>query len=107
MGKTVPSYRMALEMEIDTWKTYRSNLTREEDLEAFDSLMDMARAHASAGGCAVNPVLFEPMFMSIVLELQMRIQALEAELYEFLWEKSVGKAGFQKPAALGMDKGKP
>ncbi len=107
MGKTVPSYRMALEGEIDSWKTYRTNLTREEDVEAFDTLMDMARAHASAGGCAVNPVLFEPMVMSIVLELQMRIQALEAEFYELLWEKSADKANSQKPMALAYDKRKP
>ena len=48
-------------------------------------LMDMASAHASAGGwCAVNPVLFEPMIKSIVLDLQKQIDALEVELYEFL-----------------------
>ncbi len=107
MGKTVPSYRMALEGEIDTWKTYRNNLTREEDVEAFDTLMDMARAHASAGGCAVNPVLFEPMVMSIVLELQLRVQVLESEFYEILWEKSAAKLDFQKTTTLGRDKGKP
>ncbi len=107
MGKTVPSYRIALEWEIDNWKGFRKALHKQEEVEAFDTLMDMARAHASAGGCAVNPVLFEPMVMSIVLELQLRIQALEAEFYEILWEKSAGKVDFQKPAALGRDKGKP
>ncbi len=70
MGKTVTLYRIALECEIDTWKAFRNTFTREEDVEAFDTLMDSARAHASAGGCAVNPVLFEPMLMSIVLDLQ-------------------------------------
>ncbi len=76
MGKTVPSYRMAIECEIDTWKAFRNTLSREKDVEAFDTLMDMARAHASAGGCAVNPVLFEPMLMSIVLDLRTQIEAL-------------------------------
>ncbi len=87
MGKTVPSYRIALECKIDTWKAFRNTLTREEDVEAFDTLMDMARTHASTGGCAMNPVLFEPMLMSIFLDLQKQIGAFQAEIYEFLLKK--------------------
>ena len=55
MGKTVPSYRMALEDEIGRWKTFRNTLPDEEDKQAFDVLMDMCRNLASAGGCACNP----------------------------------------------------
>lgn len=79
MGKTVPSYRMALEAEIASWQGFARAL-RAEEREAFEALMDACRNTASAGGNATNPVLFEPMAMSIFLSLQMRVSRLEKEL---------------------------
>lgn len=79
MGKTVPSYRMALEAEIASWQGFARAL-RAEEREAFEALMDACRNTASAGGNATNPVLFEPMAMSIFLSLQMRVTRLEKEL---------------------------
>ena len=96
MGKTVPSYRIALEWEIDNWKGFRNALHRQEEVEAFDVLMDMARNHASAGGCATNPVLFEPMVMSILLDQQKQIQDLRGRLHE-LKQKSMPSNSESKP----------
>ena len=58
MGKTVPSYRMALEMEIDGWRDFRKALD-DRGREAFDELMDMCRSNAMASGNACNPIIFE------------------------------------------------
>jgi hypothetical protein len=69
MGKTVESYRMAIEDEIQRWKRFAKAL-RGEDQEAFEALMDACRSHASAGSNAVQPVLFEPMTISMLLSLQ-------------------------------------
>jgi hypothetical protein len=77
MGKTVPSYRMVLEREIDMWKGFREALASEEEREAFDELMDMCRNYASAGSCATNPIISEPMLMSILLSQQRKIRSLE------------------------------
>jgi hypothetical protein len=79
MGKTVESYRMALEEEIRRWNGFAKAL-RKDDKEAFDELMDMCRSFASAGGNATNPILFEPFAMSIILGQQKRIVALEKKL---------------------------
>ena len=79
MGRTVESYRMALEDEIRRWTGFERAL-RSRDHEAFEELMDACRAFASAGSNAVQPVLFEPMMMSIVLYQQEKLQKLEAEL---------------------------
>ncbi len=79
MGKTVPSYRMALEAEIAGWQGFARAL-RAEEREAFEAIMDACRNCASAGGNATNPILFEPMAMSIFLSLQMRVTRLEKEL---------------------------
>jgi hypothetical protein len=79
MGKTVESYRMALEDEIGRWKGFVKAL-RSEDREAFEMLMDACRSYASAGSNAVQPVLFEPMIMSMLLSQQMSLQKLQKEL---------------------------
>ena len=92
MGKTVPSYRMALEFEISRWKIFRNSLVREEEKQAFDQLMDMCRDLASAGGCACNPIIFEPIIMSIILAQQKKMRQLETELDDLLWRKSRGES---------------
>ena len=79
MGKTVPSYRMALEDEIHRWDGFSKTL-RIEDKVAFDALMDACRSYASAGSNATQPLLFEPMVMSILLSLQKKLFKVEKEL---------------------------
>lgn len=79
MGKTVESYRMALEDEIRRWKGFEKAL-RTEDREAFEELMDACRNFASAGSNATQPILFEPMILSILLHQQKKIMRLEKKL---------------------------
>ena len=79
MGKTVESYRMALESEISRWNGFARAL-RSEEREAFEILMDACRNYASAAGNATRPILFEPMTMSIMLYQQMSLQKLQKEL---------------------------
>ncbi len=79
MGKTVPSYRMALEDEIQRWSEFARAL-RAEEKEAFDQIMDACRNLASAAGNATQPILFEPMTMSILLYQQTEIMKLEKKL---------------------------
>jgi hypothetical protein len=76
MGKTIESYRMALEDEISRWSGFAKAL-RIEDREAFGALMDACRSYASAGSNATNPILFEPMVMSILLSQQKKLIRLE------------------------------
>ena len=79
MGKTVESYRMALEDEIRRWDGFAKAL-RSEDRTAFEELMDACRVSASAGSNATQPVIFEPMVMSILLFQQKKLSKLEKEL---------------------------
>ena len=79
MGKTVESYRIALDMEIQGWNNFARAL-RSDDKEAFEQLMDACRNYASAGSNATMPILFEPMVMSILLHQQKRLITLEKEL---------------------------
>ena len=79
MGKTVESYRMALDREVQRWSGFARAL-RKEDRAAFDRLMDICRGYASAGSNATRPVLFEAMVMSILLDQQKLLDKLEKEL---------------------------
>jgi hypothetical protein len=88
MDKTVPSFRMALEMEIAQWDGFRDKLSPAAQ-EAFDELMDMCRGHATASGNACNPVIFEPMAISILLAQQRKLRQLEHELNELLEKNEI------------------
>ena len=79
MGKTVESYRMALEDEISRWKGFEKAL-RTEDRAAFEAIMDACRSFASAGSNATQPILFEPMVISILTSLQKKVSQLEKAL---------------------------
>lgn len=79
MGKTVPSYRLALEEEIGRWKGFAEAL-RSDDREAFEQLMDACRSYASAGSNSTRPVMFEPMAMSIMLFQQKKLVKLQKAL---------------------------
>jgi hypothetical protein len=72
VGRTVESYRMALEDEIRQWNGFERVL-RSTDHAAFEILMDACRSFASAGSNATRPILFEPMVMSIVLSQQKQL----------------------------------
>lgn len=79
MGRTVASYRQALEGEIAKWEGFRKAL-RTGDAEAFDKMMNACRMYASAGSMATRPVLFEAMVMSILLDLKRAILEIEERL---------------------------
>ncbi|XES77288.1 MAG: hypothetical protein ACBZ72_00015 [Candidatus Bathyarchaeia archaeon] len=79
MGRTVESYRMALEDEINTWRGFAKAL-RIDDKEAFDALMDACRSHASAASNATRPIVFEPMLMCIALSQQKEVQKLRKQI---------------------------
>ena len=51
MGKTVESYRMALEGEISRWNGFARAL-RKDVREAFEEMMDMCRGYAPEAGNA-------------------------------------------------------
>jgi hypothetical protein len=80
MGKTVPTYRMAIEGEIANWKGFRDALASSEEKEAFDQVMDLCRVQAMAGSNACSPILFEPMVMSVLLGQQKMIRTLQRKI---------------------------
>ncbi|MFX1488176.1 MAG: hypothetical protein ACFFBI_03450 [Promethearchaeota archaeon] len=81
MGRTVPSFRPALEHEIESWKDFKRAL-RSEEQKVFDKLMNFARIHADAGSMSARPLLSEVLFISFAIEQEKKIELLEQKVSE-------------------------
>jgi hypothetical protein len=79
MGRTIPSFRMAIDIEIAKWKPFRDAL-RKPDCDIFENMLLRSKLYASAGGMAVRPVVLEAMYMSILLDHHKRLLELVAEI---------------------------
>jgi len=90
MGRTVPSFRPALEHEIESWKDFKRAL-RPEEQKIFDKLMNFARIHADAGSLSARPMLSEVLFISFAVEQEKKIEMLEEKVKEL--EKMIKRKG--------------
>ncbi len=88
MGKAVEFFWVALEDEINRWSGFERAL-RKPDREAFDELICAFRSYASECSNSSNPIVFESMVISILLDRQKRILALEKELNRIQHEVSI------------------
>lgn len=79
MGRTVATYRLALESMAQQWNDFRRAL-RSGDREAFDVLVNRARMHASAATYAINLDPTESALLSMLLEHEKEILALRKRL---------------------------
>lgn len=75
MGRTIPSFRMALEQEISTWTRYRRSLGP-ASRQALDRMLNRARTYCSASSNAVRPVKFEGMSMAMAFDHARRLEDL-------------------------------
>jgi hypothetical protein len=67
MGRTIPSYRIASEIEIRKWRSFRKALDK-KDRKVFDEMLCIPRFYNVAGIMACKPVLIHPILMSIIFE---------------------------------------
>ncbi len=79
MGRTVLPYSHVWEEERSRWLKFRRAL-RKEDQAHFDRLFELARLHLQAGVYASNPWPLESMLLSMLLEHEKTISALEERL---------------------------
>ena len=65
MGRTIPSFRIAAEMERAKWRDFRSLLNR-KDRKIFDQMFSYVRYYNSACMMQANPDVFHSVMMSIL-----------------------------------------
>lgn len=86
MGRTIPSFRIALEMEQAEWKPFRDALDK-SDRKKFDDMWNIPRWYISACSYSVQYVRLHPILMSIVfhhykqlIECISEVEEIEAKL---------------------------
>ena len=67
MGRTIPSYRIASEMERWKWRPFRKFLDK-ENRKFFDEMFSHSRLYNAAGTMACRPVLIHTILISIIFE---------------------------------------
>ena len=67
MGRTVPFFRMAAEIERTKWKQFRSYLDK-KDRKIFDQMYDYVKLNNAACSNACRPVVIHAVLMSIIFE---------------------------------------
>jgi hypothetical protein len=67
VGRTVPSFRIAAEIERTRWKQFRSLLDK-KDRKTFDEMYDCVKLHNAACSNACRPVVIHAVLMSIIFE---------------------------------------
>jgi hypothetical protein len=65
MGRTIPSFRIVLDMEKAEWKPFSNALDKSERNE-FDDMFDIPRLYLSACSNSVQLVPLHPIIMSIL-----------------------------------------
>ena len=76
MGRTIPSYRIATEIEKRKWKAFRERLDK-NDRKEFDKMLSYSRLYNSAGSNACRPQLMHQILMSIIFENFKQLNKLE------------------------------
>jgi len=79
MGRTVLPYSHVWEEERLRWLKFRRALRREDQAQ-FDRLFELARLHLQAGVYASTPWPLESMLLSMLLEHQKALSAIEERL---------------------------
>jgi hypothetical protein len=77
MGRTVPTFTMVLQQEMESWGKFRRGL-RKEDQDALDELFRAARLQLAGSAYAACPIPFESIIMAMLVAQQRRIAVLES-----------------------------
>jgi hypothetical protein len=67
MGRTIPTFSMAIEHEKRRWKPFRNALYDKSDRKDFDRMFDIPRLYTSACSASVQIIRIHPILMSILL----------------------------------------
>lgn len=81
MGRTLDTFTQLIDRKKSELKSFRRAL-RKEDQKIFDELFAGARYHAPAGAMSGDPVPFEIMLLSMLIEQQKEMNRLRERLPE-------------------------
>jgi hypothetical protein len=75
VGRTVPTYRQALEERLKRWDEFARLLTTPEDRAAFERVRTAARRYVAQATYVGSPDLLESILLSVLTDLAARLPA--------------------------------
>jgi len=79
MGRTIPSWRMVVEAEVEKLKRFQEFL-RQEDKAMFEDMLDQCKLFASAASVMASPIKQMPLIISILFAHHKKLTELEKRL---------------------------
>ena len=79
MGRTVPSWRMVVEAEVEKLKRFQEFL-RQEDKAVFEDMLNQCRLLASAASVMASPLKQVPLIISMLFAHHKKLVELEKRL---------------------------
>ena len=86
MGRTIPSFTLALMEEESEWKAFRKYLDR-KDRSMFDEMFAIPRLYISSCMSCASPVVVEPIFLSILFHHYKRLAHLVSRVEKITGER--------------------
>lgn len=81
MGRTVNTFRDAVNKEMQRWSQFRRTL-RPNERELFDQIFDSARSRADAGTMMVTPRTTEVIIISALIDILSTLREIATQLNE-------------------------
>ena len=79
MGRTIPSWRIVVESEVEKLKKFQDSL-RLDDKLIFEDLLNQCKLYASAASALASPVKEMPLILSMLFAHHKRLTELEKRL---------------------------
>ena len=79
MGRTVPSFRIVLDMEKEEWKPFRNALDKSERKQ-FDDMWDIPKLYITSCSNSVQLVPLHPIMISILFHHYKQLTELMAQV---------------------------
>jgi hypothetical protein len=79
MGRTIPSFRIALAVEKEEWKPFRNALSKSER-KMFDEMWDIPRLYTSACSNSCQLVPLHPIIISILFHNYKELKECKSEV---------------------------
>ena len=79
MGRTIPSFRIAAEIERRKWTQFRSALNKKER-KIFDDMLSCNKLYNSACMIAARPIVLDAVLMSIIFHHYKHLKKLTGEI---------------------------
>jgi len=81
MGRTIPSWRIIVEQEIEKMSKFKQFL-RTEDQAVFEDLLNQCKLYASAAGVLASSVKESPLLLSMLFAHHKKLTELERRMKE-------------------------